>query len=76
MRRVITSEPAVEASVNPVNVLKSILHSLKAKHMAEDMWGPVSPGERKKYCERYDAILKAVSVLEELQKESEGKENE
>lgn len=76
LRRVITSEPAVEASVNPVNVLESILHSLKAKHMAEDMWEPVSPEERKKYRERYDAILKAVNVLEALQSENGGNNND
>jgi len=63
---IISEQPTVKPSVNPVNVLESILHSLKAKHMAEDMWEPVSPVERKKYRERYGAILKAVNVLEEL----------
>jgi len=69
----IDEQPTAEVSVNPVNVLESALRSLKAKHMAEDMWEPVSPEERKKYCERYDAILNAVTVLEKMQKESGGK---
>ena len=64
----IDEQPTVKPSVNPLNVLESLLYSLKSKHMAEDMWEPVS-----KYCERYSAILKAVNVLEELQKESGGK---
>ena len=52
-------------------LLEILLYNLKSRHMAEDMWEPVSPEERKKYCERYDAILKAVNVLEELQSEKE-----
>ena len=65
---IISEQPTVKPSVNPLNVLESLLYSLKSKHMAEDMWEPVS-----KYCERYSAILKAVNVLEELQKENGGK---
>lgn len=64
--KIIDEQPTEKVNVNPVNVLESILHSLKAKHMAEDMWEPVSPEERKKYRERYDAILKAVNVCKTL----------
>lgn len=74
--KIIDEQPTEKVNVNPVNVLESILHSLKAKHMAEDMWEPVSPEERKKYRERYDAILKAVNVLEELQSENGGNNND
>lgn len=73
---IVNEQPTEKVNVNPVNVLESILHSLKAKHMAEDMWEPVSPEERKKYRERYDAILKAVNVLEELQSENGGNNND
>ena len=69
---IISEQPTVKPGVNPLNVLESLLYSLKSKHMAEDMWEPVSPEERKKYCERYGAILKAVNVLEELQSENGG----
>lgn len=74
--KIIDEQPTEKVNVNPVNVLESILHSLKAKHMAEDMWEPVSPEERKKYRERYDAILKAVNVLEALQSENGGNNND
>ena len=60
-----------QPTIKPLNILESLLYSLKAKHMAEDMWEPVSPEERKKYCERYGTIMKAVNVLEELQSEKE-----
>lgn len=73
---IVNEQPTEKVNVNPVNVLESILHSLKAKHMAEDMWEPVSPEERKKYRERYDAILKAVNVLEALQSENGGNNND
>ena len=72
----IDEQPTVKPSVNPLNILESLLYSLKSKHMAEDMWEPVSPEERKKYCERYGAILKAVNVLEELQSENGGNNND
>lgn len=74
--KIIDEQPTEKVNVNPVNVLESILHSLKFKHMAEDMWEPVSPEERKKYRERYDAILKAVNVLEALQSENGGNNND
>lgn len=73
---IISEQPTVKPSVNPLNILESLLYSLKSKHMAEDMWEPVSPEERKKYCERYGAILKAVNVLEELQSENGGNNND
>lgn len=55
---IISEQPTVKPSVNPLNILESLLYSLKSKHMAEDMWEPVSPEERKKYCER---ILRRLS---------------
>jgi len=52
------------------------IDDINGNNMAEDMWEPVSPEERKKYCERYGAILKAVNVLEELQSENGGNNND